>query len=212
MCGGGGGGSGGVFIAFPRHRKKKKCVTITKHLCVFLGYILTILGHFFLSCSFSEICPYFLPGRGCKNGNTCRLLHAVPLVTSNPSQLERKRRVCQFFVSPGCRNGNSCSFLHEQSSKHDNVRSQRQEDTSLASSLPRKRKQSDTVCRYFISSTCRKGSLCSFLHTQKSEDMHVRTNEIGKCSAVLQPPVKRRRTDSVCKFFVTPGCRNGDMC
>jgi hypothetical protein len=92
-----------------------------------------------------RVCPFFLRPTGCRNGDSCKMLHQQqsqapqeqphqpkqhhqPLQMQATTENARHVKVCPYFnKASGCRNGSSCHMLHQTLPSHNAPPQQQQQ-------------------------------------------------------------------------------------
>ena len=79
--------------------------------------------------------------------------------------MEKKKKICTFFLKNECRNGNNCPYLHE-----------------YPQGMPSNPHPNDNyICKFFLTNSCNKQSgTCNFFHGFGKRLLHIKTIEGNK--------------------------------
>ncbi|QRV95260.1 hypothetical protein RhiJN_23278 [Ceratobasidium sp. AG-Ba] len=153
-------------------------------------------------------CKFFNPllGRECPAGDACNFIHDKlfstkfnPAATngnssgsstgarresiSNPTHPLFRTRECKYWAAGRCNQGDECPFKHTYGDDVDH----QFESTGSVDGGRENPYWRTRPCKWFQQGQCLRGDNCNYLHTLET-------------------------TPVVCKFYPTPGCRNGADC
>ncbi|CAE7071210.1 unnamed protein product, partial [Rhizoctonia solani] len=145
-------------------------------------------------------CKFFNPllGRDCPAGDECNFIHdkllsnngGVGLSAESKAAIKEsthplfRTRECKYWAAGRCNQGDECPFKHTYGDDVEHgLETQSQTQDSHENPYWRTR-----PCKWFQQGQCLRGDSCNYLHT-------------------LDAPAP-----VVCKFYPTPGCRNGSEC
>ncbi|KAG9126626.1 hypothetical protein FRC07_002709 [Ceratobasidium sp. 392] len=159
-------------------------------------------------------CKFFNPllGRDCPAGDACNFIHdklfsnkfnAAPLATNgnsggsststrrdsinNPTHPLFRTRECKYWAAGRCNQGDDCPFKHTYGEDVEHQFDSAGSGEGSRDNPYWRTRRTARPCKWSQQGQCLRGDNCNHLHTLET-------------------------TPVVCKFYPTPGCRNGNEC